>query len=234
MGLLVASACTAEGSTATPAAAQMGSRTDYVADRSAASRHRPATRSKSSKCFPTPARIARISSRTPTNSRASCRQTRSSCWCRPCSIRPGNRLRARSTRRRLSAWSTRRTRRCSMRCIAITCRSVRFETLANFYAGYGANVGTFLSTANSFVIEAKMAHGNDLVRDYHIEATPTLDRQRQVSRDRKSRAQHRPSRDGADRAVSGAAGICGEARAEIDNRRHSIAACALAGAWLPP
>jgi thiol:disulfide interchange protein DsbA len=48
------------------------------------------------------------------------------------------------------------------------------ETLANFYAGYGVNAGTFLSTASSFVIEAKLAHGNDLVREYHIEATPTL------------------------------------------------------------
>jgi thiol:disulfide interchange protein DsbA len=48
------------------------------------------------------------------------------------------------------------------------------DALAKFYAGYGADSSTFLSTANSFVIEAKMAHGNDLVRDYHVEGTPTL------------------------------------------------------------
>ena len=48
------------------------------------------------------------------------------------------------------------------------------EALANFYAGYGANSGNFLSTANSFVIDAKMSHGSDLIRAYGIEATPTL------------------------------------------------------------
>ena len=48
------------------------------------------------------------------------------------------------------------------------------DALAKFYAGYGADAATFLSTANSFVIEAKMAHGNELVRDYHVEGTPTL------------------------------------------------------------
>ena len=48
------------------------------------------------------------------------------------------------------------------------------ESLANWYAGQGANAGNFLSTANSFVIDAKMAHGNDLVKSYGVEATPTL------------------------------------------------------------
>ena len=48
------------------------------------------------------------------------------------------------------------------------------EALANFYAGYGATSGNFLSTANSFVIDAKMSHGTDLIRSYGIEATPTL------------------------------------------------------------
>ncbi len=48
------------------------------------------------------------------------------------------------------------------------------EALANFYAGYGASSGNFLSTANSFVIDARMAHGADLIRSYGIEATPTL------------------------------------------------------------
>jgi thiol:disulfide interchange protein DsbA len=48
------------------------------------------------------------------------------------------------------------------------------EALANFYAGYGATSGNFLSTANSFVIDAKMSRGADLLRSYGIEATPTL------------------------------------------------------------
>jgi thiol:disulfide interchange protein DsbA len=49
------------------------------------------------------------------------------------------------------------------------------EDLANlFYANYGANPGTFLSTASSFVVEADLARGNDLVRDYHVDSTPTL------------------------------------------------------------
>ena len=48
------------------------------------------------------------------------------------------------------------------------------DALAKFYAGYGADSATFLSTASSFVIDAKIAHGNDLVRDYHVEGTPTL------------------------------------------------------------
>jgi thiol:disulfide interchange protein DsbA len=48
------------------------------------------------------------------------------------------------------------------------------DSLANWYAGQGANAGNFLSTANSFVIDAKMAHGNDLVKAYGVDATPTL------------------------------------------------------------
>jgi thiol:disulfide interchange protein DsbA len=49
------------------------------------------------------------------------------------------------------------------------------EDLANvFYVNYGANPGTFLSTATSFVIEGEMARGNGLVRDAHIDATPSL------------------------------------------------------------
>jgi thiol:disulfide interchange protein DsbA len=47
-------------------------------------------------------------------------------------------------------------------------------SLANFYAGYGTNSGNFLSTANSFVIDAKMSHGQELVRSYGVDATPTL------------------------------------------------------------
>jgi thiol:disulfide interchange protein DsbA len=49
------------------------------------------------------------------------------------------------------------------------------EDLANlFYANYGANPGSFLSTATSFVVEGDLARGNDLVRAYHVDATPTL------------------------------------------------------------
>jgi len=48
------------------------------------------------------------------------------------------------------------------------------EALANFYAGHGANSASFLSTANSFVIDAKMSHAADLIRSYGVEATPTL------------------------------------------------------------
>lgn len=48
------------------------------------------------------------------------------------------------------------------------------DSLAHFYAGYGADAGNFLSTANSFVIDAKMAHAAELVRSYGVEGTPTL------------------------------------------------------------
>lgn len=48
------------------------------------------------------------------------------------------------------------------------------QALANWYGGYGVAPGDFLSTASSFVIDAKLAHGADLVRAYGIEATPTL------------------------------------------------------------
>ena len=49
------------------------------------------------------------------------------------------------------------------------------QDLANlFYANYGANPGEFLSTATSFVIEGEMAAGNQKVRDWQVDATPTL------------------------------------------------------------
>jgi thiol:disulfide interchange protein DsbA len=49
------------------------------------------------------------------------------------------------------------------------------EDLANlFYANYGANPGSFLSTATSFVVEGELQRGNDLVRAYHIDGTPSL------------------------------------------------------------
>lgn len=49
------------------------------------------------------------------------------------------------------------------------------QSLANnFYAGQGANPASFLSTASSFVVDNQIAHGNQLVRDYGVSATPTL------------------------------------------------------------
>jgi protein dithiol oxidoreductase (disulfide-forming) len=49
------------------------------------------------------------------------------------------------------------------------------EDLANlFYSNYGANAGSFVSTATSFVIEGELAHGSQLVHDYQVDATPTL------------------------------------------------------------
>jgi thiol:disulfide interchange protein DsbA len=49
------------------------------------------------------------------------------------------------------------------------------EDLGNtFYQKYGANPGSFASTANSFVVEGELAHGSQLVHDYQVDATPTL------------------------------------------------------------
>jgi len=49
------------------------------------------------------------------------------------------------------------------------------EDLANlFYSNYGANPGNFISTATSFVVEGELNHGNQLVHDYRIDATPSL------------------------------------------------------------
>lgn len=49
------------------------------------------------------------------------------------------------------------------------------DDLANlFYAEYGANGPSFVSTATSFVVEGEIAHGNELVHDYQVDATPTL------------------------------------------------------------
>ncbi|MBS0556199.1 MAG: thiol:disulfide interchange protein DsbA/DsbL [Proteobacteria bacterium] len=49
------------------------------------------------------------------------------------------------------------------------------QDLANlFYANYGVNPGEFLSTATSFVIEGELAAGTQKVRDWQVDATPTL------------------------------------------------------------
>ncbi len=49
------------------------------------------------------------------------------------------------------------------------------QDLANlFYANYGVNPGTFLSTAESFVINGELQNSQQLVRDYQVDGTPTL------------------------------------------------------------
>lgn len=49
------------------------------------------------------------------------------------------------------------------------------DALANsFYAKYGVNPSTFISTANSFVVDSEMARGDQLVRAYGVSSTPTL------------------------------------------------------------
>jgi thiol:disulfide interchange protein DsbA len=49
------------------------------------------------------------------------------------------------------------------------------EDLANlFYSNYGANSGSFISTATSFVVEGELSRGSQLVHDYQVDATPTL------------------------------------------------------------
>ena len=45
---------------------------------------------------------------------------------------------------------------------------------SNFYANYGADPKTFLSTANSFVIDSQIANGDRLVKSYGVGSTPTL------------------------------------------------------------
>jgi len=49
------------------------------------------------------------------------------------------------------------------------------DTLAMaFYANHGVNPQSFISTANSFVVDSQLARGNQLVRDYGVNSTPTL------------------------------------------------------------
>jgi thiol:disulfide interchange protein DsbA len=49
------------------------------------------------------------------------------------------------------------------------------DALANsFYANYGVDPKSFLATANSFVTDSQMAHGDQLVRAYGVASTPTL------------------------------------------------------------
>ena len=49
------------------------------------------------------------------------------------------------------------------------------DVMANsFYSKYGVNPSTFISTADSFVIESQLQHGDQLVRAYGVGSTPTL------------------------------------------------------------
>ncbi|TLY49092.1 MAG: thiol:disulfide interchange protein DsbA/DsbL [Gammaproteobacteria bacterium] len=49
------------------------------------------------------------------------------------------------------------------------------DTLATaFYANHGVNPQSFVATANSFVVDSQLARGNQLVKDYGINGTPTL------------------------------------------------------------
>lgn len=48
------------------------------------------------------------------------------------------------------------------------------ESLASFYSNYGADPKSFLSTANSFVVDSQIANGNNLVKAYGVSSTPTL------------------------------------------------------------
>ena len=48
------------------------------------------------------------------------------------------------------------------------------DALAGFYSNYGVDPKSFLATANSFVVDSQIANGNNLVRSYGVNATPTL------------------------------------------------------------
>ena len=48
------------------------------------------------------------------------------------------------------------------------------DELADFYAEFGADRETFLSTAQSFAVDGKIRKDQQLVRDYGITGTPSL------------------------------------------------------------
>lgn len=48
------------------------------------------------------------------------------------------------------------------------------DQIADFYAGHGADKATFLSTAESFVVEGGLAHAHQMEVHYGIDSTPTL------------------------------------------------------------
>ncbi|MBV8665163.1 MAG: thiol:disulfide interchange protein DsbA/DsbL [Burkholderiaceae bacterium] len=47
-------------------------------------------------------------------------------------------------------------------------------TIADFIAAQGVDRAKFLSTLNSFSVQARAAHANQLMQEYKIESTPTL------------------------------------------------------------
>jgi protein dithiol oxidoreductase (disulfide-forming) len=48
------------------------------------------------------------------------------------------------------------------------------QDLAAFYAGFGVNAESFVSTSGSFVVEGKIAQSLDLVRKYEVAGTPSI------------------------------------------------------------
>lgn len=48
------------------------------------------------------------------------------------------------------------------------------EDLAGFYAAHGVDPKTFISTAQSFVVEGNLSQGRERAMAYQIESTPTL------------------------------------------------------------
>ncbi len=48
------------------------------------------------------------------------------------------------------------------------------DQIADFYAGHGAEKATFLSTAQSFVIDGDLAQAHQMEINYGIDSTPTL------------------------------------------------------------
>ena len=48
------------------------------------------------------------------------------------------------------------------------------DDIAGFYAEHGADKASFLSTAESFVVNGQLSHGNAMERNYGIDQTPTL------------------------------------------------------------
>jgi thiol:disulfide interchange protein DsbA len=48
------------------------------------------------------------------------------------------------------------------------------DDIAGFYAAHGANKDSFLSTAQSFVVDGQLANGHDREVKYGIDSTPTL------------------------------------------------------------
>mgnify|MGYP003768509187 CR=1 FL=1 len=48
------------------------------------------------------------------------------------------------------------------------------DALAGFYANYGVDAKSFVSTANSFIVDSQIANGNRLVASYGVGSTPSL------------------------------------------------------------